>query len=234
MLVYISFTQPLCCSTFSHHSFKARIPIESSAQSFHVGNTRSTPSFDREFQTERMGHSKRNLICNFRAQTIEDWDHWVWFKDWCQDRGLTTCRPVIAFISSFRRSIEGLEEGLQKKGKRELLNAFPFIVALEQQNTFIYQLDKPRRTPKPTGDLFLRNNYRTITMTVRRRLSYILDKARYLTRQGQRTWCFRDFMEIQHCYFRKDMQRLIDSGEIVKVEPRTNPRFYMLIDPEGN
>ena len=171
-------------------------------------------------------------ICNFRAQTLDDWKDWRWFVDWCSKRGLTTCRPLIAFIRSFRRSMEGLEKGLTEKGKRELLNAFPLIIALEQQNTFVYSVEKFRRTPKP--ELFLKDTFRTGTIRTRMALSYVLEKARYMYRNGQRTFCFRDFAEIKHGHFRKLVAKLIKSNELLAVDPRSCPRFYMLLQPELN
>ena len=174
---------------------------------------------------------QENPICNFRAQTIDDWVDWNWFKDWCKDQGLTTCRPLIAFIRSFRKSMEGLKEGLEQKGKRELLNAFPLIVALDQQNTFVYSVDKFRRTPKL--ELFLKDNFRTGTICTRMAVSYVLEKARYLLRNGQSTFCFRDFAEMKHGYFRKTIGRLRQSGEIATVEPRSCPRMYMLMYPDN-
>lgn len=175
--------------------------------------------------------TKRNLICNFRAQTEQDWEDWKWFVQWCKQSGITTCKPLIAFIRSFRRSMEGLIEGLEKKGKREILNAFPLIIALDQQNTFVYSIEKPRRQ-KPDL-LFFRNNFRTATIPLRMRLSYVLEKARYYHKCGQRTFCFRDFAEIKHSHFRKIILRLKRNGDIIPLEPRTCPRFYRIVDPRG-
>jgi len=172
--------------------------------------------------------SPTQQICNFRAQTDDDWTDWKWFVQWCKDSGITTCRPLIAFIRSFRRSMDGLIEGLEARGKREILNAFHLIVALEQQNTFVYSVEKPRRQQPDL--LFFRNNFRTATITSRMRLSYILEKARFLHKHIQKTFCFRDFAEIKHYQFRKLVLQLKRSGHIVAVEPRTNPRFYTLID----
>lgn len=169
-------------------------------------------------------------LCNFRTQTLDDWQDWQWFKHFCHANGITTCRPLIAFIRSFRRGMDGLKEGLERKQKREVLNAFPLIIALEQQNTFVYSVEKPRRQPT-SEQLFFKDNFRTATMSTRLRFSYILEKSQHLFKHGQKSFCFKDFAEIKHHHFRKLMVRLRKSGHIVTVEPRTCPRFYMLTSP---
>ena len=126
--------------------------------------------------------------------------------------------------------MDGLVEGLEKKDRREVLNAFPLIIALEQQNTFVYSVEKPRRQQPDL--LFFQDNFRTATMKARMRLSYVLEKARYLHRSGQRTFCFRDFAEIKHSHFRKLIGKLKKSGHLAAMDPRTCPRFYRLVNPE--
>lgn len=117
--------------------------------------------------------------------------------------------------------MEGLAEA-----KPEVFNGFPVIVQLEQQNTFVYSVEKPRRTPDLTR--YLRNNFVTATTSRRMAEAYVLEKAEWLFRRGQKTFCFRDFMELKHGTFRKLILSLKQRDEIIPVEPRTCPRFYML------
>ncbi|MFQ6064250.1 MAG: hypothetical protein ACE5L6_02125 [Candidatus Bathyarchaeia archaeon] len=166
----------------------------------------------------------KQQICNFRAQTSEDWRDWKWFVHYCKSQGLTTCRPLIAFIRAFRRGMEGLSTA-----KPEVFNGFPVIVQLQQQNTFVYSLEKPRRTPDLS--CYLRNNFVTATTSRRMAEAYVLQKAEWLYRRGQRTFCFRDFIELKHGTFRKLILSLKRHDEVIPVDPRTCPRFYMLATP---
>lgn len=177
-----------------------------------------------------MPQKSNKSLCNFRVQTQRDWENWIWFKNYCNDQGLTICRPLIAFIASFRKFAEGIETA---KGERpELINAFPMLVQLKQQNTFVWSVDKPRRTPTDHSLDRFANLSKKRAITIGEYVdSYILDKARFMWMQGQRTFCFKDFIEIQHRKFRNAMSKLKRKKEIVPCTPRTNPRFYFLTDP---
>jgi len=172
-----------------------------------------------------MEQKTKNMICNFRAQNDSDWDTWCWFKDYCSKNGITICRPVLAFVQTFRKMIEGLDQG--KMERPELINAFPVLVQLKQQNTFIYQTEKPRRSPSQTA---FGHKYGTATIPYLD--SYIENKARWLwVTHGLRAFCFRDFGEINHATFRKAVCRMIKKGILQATLPRSNPRTYFLTDP---
>ena len=168
--------------------------------------------------------SEQNLLCNFRAQTLDDWKDWLWFKNQCKDQGLTICRPLIAFIRSYRKFVEGID-------KPEVVNAFPVVVQLKQQNTFVYSVEKPRRTPDLSR--YIKNIFVT-TISKAMADAYVLQKAQRLYLEGQKTFCFKDFSELRHGRFRKMVQRLRSKDEITTVEPRTCPRFYTLMNPPEN
>lgn len=169
---------------------------------------------------------EKQQICNFRAQTADDWQDWKWFVDYCRTHGITTCRPLIAFIRAFRTGMEGLA-----RAKPEVFNAFPVIVQLKQQNTFVYSVEKPRRTPDLSS--YLRNNFVTATTGRRMAEAYVLEKAQWLFTRGQKTFCFRDYMELKHGTFRKLVLSLKKRDELIPLDPRTCPRFYMLSSPPG-
>jgi hypothetical protein len=177
-----------------------------------------------------MSKQEQNLLCNFRAQTIEDFNSWEWYKEDCKKRGLTICRPIIALIRSYKKFVEGLESA--KSERPELINAFPVLVQLKQQNTFVWTVEKPRRMPNMKSlSKYTKNTLGTTTTGYVD--SYILEKARYLWRKGQRTWCFLDFRELKHSTFRKAIMRLKEADEIEPIEPRSCPRFYSIKHPLG-
>ena len=165
---------------------------------------------------------EQNLLCNFRVQTLDDWSDWIWFKDHCKTQGLTICRPLIAFIRAFRKFSEGIEN------QPELINSFPVVIQLKQQNTFVYSMEKPRRQPDLSS--YIKNIFVTATSRAMAD-AYVLQKAQQLYLERQRTFCFKDFGELRHDRFRKIIQRLKKKGELVPKEPRSCPRFYMLLHP---
>ena len=172
-----------------------------------------------------MPSKKENLICNFRAQNQSDWDTWNWFKDYCSKNGITICRPVLAFLQSFRKMAEGLEKA--KMERPELINAFPVLIQLKQQNTFIYQTEKPRRSPTQTA---FGHKYGTTTICYLD--AYIENKARWLwSTHGLKHFCFLDFKEIKHATFRKAVCRMIKKELLQATRPRSCPRTYFLTDP---
>jgi len=112
-------------------------------------------------------------------------------------------------------------EGIDKP---EIVNAFPVVVNLKQQNTFVYSEVKPRR--KPNIESYIKNIFVT-GLSRAMAEAYVLQKAQQLYLEGQETFCFKDFGELKHVKFRKIVQRLKKKQEITPKEPRTCPRFYI-------
>jgi len=110
----------------------------------------------------------------------------------------------------------------------ETLNAFPMIVQLKQQNTFVYSAITPRRQPKPNS--YFKNYFVTFGSRGMAE-AYVLQKARDLHKQGQRSFCFRDFHEIKPNSFKQIVFRLRNKGELTTMKPRTRPQFYTLMHP---
>lgn len=161
-------------------------------------------------------------ICNFRVQTEQDWLDWEWFKSHCRKQGITTCRVLIAYIRSYRKFWESIDSP-------EIINAFPLMIKMKQQNTFVYSIEKPRRLPNLSQYV---NNYLTVSNEAWVR-SYILEKARFHWKKGQKSFCFKDYPEIKHQSFRHAILRLKQRKEVRAKEPRTCPRFYELLHPES-
>lgn len=165
---------------------------------------------------------KKNLICNFRAPDKEHYELWQRFKRWCQDHGLDVCRVTLGQVDAFMAAVEA-EVKTPGSTKKQLATALGQIIDIEQTNTFIYSVEKPRRVPialdcaKPE---FSR------TVTSRAAEAYVMEKARELGR----SFSYRDFLELGHVSFRKIVLRLKKQGKVVPLPQRTNPRFYVLAE----
>ncbi|MFX0202722.1 MAG: hypothetical protein ACFFCW_41995 [Candidatus Hodarchaeota archaeon] len=127
----------------------------------------------------------------------------------------------MANIRAFRKFVEGINTP-------ETINAFPIIIQLKQQNTFVYSTVKPRREPKPNS--YFRNSFATFSSRASTE-AYILQKVQELWKKGQKSFCFKDFPEIKYESFKQLIFRLRKAEKVIPKEPRTNPRFYALMDP---
>lgn len=159
-----------------------------------------------------MGKMKpKQLICNFRAPDLQKFGRWKQYVKWAQDNGLDVCHLTLSLVDSFMRGVETqIPSGQQ-------------IINIQQQNTFLYQVKKPRREPY---------NVSCFKPMFRRTLSsimfeaYVMEKARELSRD----FCFRDFLELKHDAFRRIVMRLKRKGKIIGHPLRTVPRFYILTE----
>lgn len=97
------------------------------------------------------------------------------------------------------------------------------VTIIQQQNTFVYPVGKPRREP-----IRLNCSKPEFSGTISRAAfeAYLMEKARDLNR----SFCFRDFAELKHNSFRKIILRLKRKGKIIPLPLRTNPRFYILAE----
>jgi len=158
--------------------------------------------------------SRRNYICNFRAPDAKHFQVWRQFKQAAKDRGLTTCYVILALCEAWLKGIQGIGEACQVVTQTQVIN-------LQQQNTFVYGIEKPRREPLVLN--CARKEY-SRTITSRAWQAYITDR----TRELERSISYRDFPELEHDFFRKCIMNLKKRGKIVPVLPRTNPRYYVL------
>jgi len=163
---------------------------------------------------------RENLICNFRAPDRVTFSVWQDFKQWAQDHGLDICFLTLSLCQGFLRSVRSVDD-------LTLVPTSTKIVQIRQANTFVYGVDKPRREP------FALNCSREGSSRTIIRLAwegYIMEKARSLPR----SFSYRDFLELGHDTFRRSVLRLKRDGRILALEPRTNPRFYVVVESENN
>jgi len=155
----------------------------------------------------------KNLICNFRAPSMPDFQRWKSFVQWAQDNGLDVCHLTLSLVDSFMKGIEGSAE----------IPAGKQIINIQQNNVFEYQVSKPRREPyslscvKPE----FRRTFSSVLFE-----AYVMEKAREITRE----FSYRDFLEMKHDAFRRIVLRLKRKGKIVANPLRTVPRFYILAE----
>lgn len=159
----------------------------------------------------------KNLICNFRAPNLEFYGIWQEFKQWCKDNGLDVCRVTLSNIASFMKAVESIPD------PEQMITAKGQVNIIQQQNTFVYPVGKPRREP-----IRLNCSKPEFSGTISRAAfeAYVMEKARDL----KRSFCFRDFAELNHNSFRKIILRLKKKGKIIPLPLRTNPRFYILAE----
>jgi hypothetical protein len=155
----------------------------------------------------------KNLICNFRAPNEPLYFRWKTFVQWAKDHGLDICYITLSLVDSFMLGIEGSS---QIKLPQQTIN-------IKMENSFLYQVDKPRRTPFSL-DCVKPEFRRTFSSALFE--SYVLGKARDLNRE----FSFRDFLELKHDAFRRITLRLRHKGKIIANPARTNPRFYYLTE----
>jgi len=158
----------------------------------------------------------KNLICNFRAPTLDDYLEWRDYVKVVKDQGLDVCRVTLSLTRAFK---EGLKNGLksvQIQGNQQVIN-------ISMQNSFVYQVTKPRREPydlscvKPE----FRKTFSSLLYE-----AYVLNKARELNH----AFCFRDFLELKPDAFRRIVRRLKRKGKILPFPQRTCPQFYFLAE----
>jgi hypothetical protein len=154
----------------------------------------------------------KNLICNFRAPNLAEFQRWKVYVQWAKDNGMDVCHLTLSLTDSFMKGIEGAAE--VRNGKQ--------VVNIQQNNVFQYQVSKPRREPY---DLSCVKEYQKTINSVLFE-AYVLNKAIDLTRE----FSYRDFLEIKHDAFRRIILRLRLEGKIVANPQRTLPRFYFLAE----
>jgi hypothetical protein len=155
----------------------------------------------------------KNLICNFRAPNLQQYQRWKAYVQWAKDNGMDVCHLTLSLIDSFMKGTEGAAE--VRNGKQ--------VVNIQQNNVFQYQVYRPRREPYDLS--CVKSEYqKTISSVIFE--TYVLNKARELTRE----FSYRDFLELKHDAFRRIVLRLRRKGKIVANPQRTLPRFYFLAE----
>jgi hypothetical protein len=155
----------------------------------------------------------KNLICNFRAPNLEEFQRWKAYVQWAKDNGMDVCHLTLSLTNSFMKGTEG---AAQVRNEKQVVN-------IQQNNIFQYQVSKPRREPYDLSCV-KREYQKTISSVLFE--AYVLNKARDLTRE----FSYRDFLELKHDAFRRIILRLRRKGKIVANPQRTVPRFYFLAE----
>jgi hypothetical protein len=157
---------------------------------------------------------RENFHCNFRAPDQEWFDIWLEFKSRTKDLGLDICFVALNLCRAWLDSQRDADSAL-------MLNSIKQIVYLNQTNTFNYNVDRPRRERQQQD---CSKNYGKCTLCSRAFSAYVLVTARDLNRE----FCFRDFSEINHDFFRKLILGLRRGNKVLAMKPRALPQFYIL------
>ena len=160
-----------------------------------------------------MGAQPKNLICNFRAPNLKEFQRWKAYVQWAKDNGMDVCHLTLSLTDAFMKGIEGA--ALVQTGKQ--------VVNIQQNNVFQYQVQKPRREPFSLE--CVREEYQR-TLSVVLFEAYVLNKARDMTRE----FSYLDFLELKHDAFRKIILRLKHRGRIFANPHKTHPQFYCLAE----
>ena len=112
----------------------------------------------------------KNLICNFRAPNLEQYQRWKAYVQWAKDNGQDVCRLTLSLADSFMKGIEGAAQ-VRNGGQ---------VVNIQQNNVFQYQVSKPRREPYDLSCV-KKEFQKTISGVLFE--AYVLNKARELTRE---------------------------------------------------
>jgi hypothetical protein len=155
----------------------------------------------------------KNLICNFRAPNMQQFQRWKAYVQWAKNNGMDVCHLTLSLTDAFMKGTEGAAQ--VRNGKQ--------VVNIQQNNVFQYQVSRPRREPYDLS--CVRKEYQKTISSVLFE-AYVLDKARDLVRE----FSYRDFLELKHDAFRRIIMRLRRKGKIVANPQRTLPRFYFLAE----
>ena len=160
-----------------------------------------------------VGAQPKNLICNFRAPNLMQYQRWKAYVQWVKDNGMDVCHVTLNLTDAFMKGTDAAAE--VRNGAQ--------VVNIQHNNVFQHQVSKPRREPYDLS--CVRKEFqRTISSVLFD--AYVLNKARELTRE----FSYRDFLELKHDAFRRIVLRLRRKGKIVANPQRTLPRFYFLAD----
>ena len=159
----------------------------------------------------------KQLICNFKAPSLKEYDEWQEFKRYVKSQGLDICRVTIGLTKAFMAGVKG-SAAVNGKGQ---------IVNIQMNNQFLYQVQKPRREPYSLD--CVKSQFRRTFSSVLFE-AYVLHKAREMRRE----FSFRDFLELEQPAFHRIVRRLRRKGKIMANPQITKPRFYFLTENLAN
>jgi hypothetical protein len=155
----------------------------------------------------------KQLICNFKAPTLKEYNEWQEFKRYVKNQGLDICRVTIGLTNAFMAGAKG---SIAVRGQAQTVN-------IQMNNQFLYQVQKPRREPYSLD---------CVKSQFRRTFSSVLFDAYvlYKAKEIRREFSFRDFLELEQPAFHLIVRRLKRKGKIMANPQRTKPRFYILTE----
>lgn len=155
---------------------------------------------------------QKNLICNFRAPSLDQYQRWREFVGWAKENGMDVCHLTLSLVDAFMSGVESPELRLPQQ-----------TITIQMHNRFLYQVQHSHREPhslecvKPE----FRRTFSSILFE-----AYVVDKAGHLGGE----FCFRDFLELKHSSFRRIVQRLKRKGRIIQNPQRSLPQMYLLTE----
>ncbi len=165
----------------------------------------------------------KSFICNFKAPDIEHYNLWKRYVQWCKDNGQDVCRVTLNGVAAFMAAVDGAKESVKSMGSNPTVTSKGQVIHIEQQNTFVYQVAKPRREPFD-GNCVKPEFRRSITSLALD--AYIMDRARRLGGE----FSFHDFRELDYELFRRIVVRLKAKGRIITYPQRSVPQIYIIAE----
>ena len=161
----------------------------------------------------------KNLLCNFRAPDVDHYELWQRFKKWCKDNGQDVCRVTLDQIAAFMAGVDGANQA--GSGSSPVVTSSGQVINIMQQNTFVYQVSKPRREPFDLS--CVKPEFRRSISSLAQD-AYVMDRARRLGGE----FSFHDFRELEYDLFRRIVVRLRRKGRIITYPQRSVPQIYIV------
>ena len=160
----------------------------------------------------KLEEQPKNLICNFRAPSLDQYQRWRVFVGWAKENGMDVCHLTLSLVDAFLSGVESPELRLPKQN-----------ITIQMQNKFLYQVRHSHREPHSLESVKpeFRRTFSSILFD-----AYVVEKARGLNGE----FCFRDFLELKYSAFRRIIRRLKRKGKIIQNPQRTTPQFYILAE----
>jgi hypothetical protein len=175
-----------------------------------------------ELKTTVQGHFN-NLICNFKAPDLEHFQLWKRYVQWCKDNGQDVCRVTLDQVAAFMAGVNGAKEAANSVGAESIVTSKGQVINIKQQNTFVYQVGKPRRAPFDLS--CVKPEFRRSISSLAQD-AYVMDRARRLGGE----FSFHDFRELDYDLFRRIVVRLRRKGRIITYPNRSVPQIYMVAE----
>ncbi len=169
-------------------------------------------------RTVQISLQPKNLICNFRAQNLEEYRLWQRFKAWCEDNGNDVCKVALYQVASFMAAVDHA-----KTSSSAIVTAPGQVINIDQKNTCVHQVVRSRREPFDLS--CVKPEFRRTISSIAQE-AYIESKARRLNGE----FSFHDFRELEYDLFRRIIVRMRRKGLIITYPERSVPQMYLLAE----